>query len=61
MNAMILHLTAQFAALAHAHGLTLHQAHGDAGWVLWVQPRHGASMALAQIRGHIVAWVGRRS
>lgn len=54
------HVIAQFAALAHLRGLRLHSGHGDLGWVLWVQPRHGASMALADIKGHVTAWLGRR-
>lgn len=56
----LVHLAAQFGAVARAHGLTVHQAHGDLGWVLWTQPRHGLSMALASVRGHLTCWTGRR-
>ncbi len=58
---MLTHLIAQFAALATMRGQAVHHAHGDAGWVLWTQPRHGVSCSLAEIHGHLVAWSGRRN
>lgn len=57
---MTAHLIAQFAAYARLHHEVVHQGHGDLGSVLWVQPRHGASWALAFVRGHVISWVGRR-
>lgn len=55
------HIIAQFAALARLHGLQLHQSHGQGGWALWMQARHGASYSMAHLKGicKLTVWVGR--